>query len=588
MRVCELRWAGAMPNGRERGPDRSGQLLPVALGVLLALAVFVGVWGATAGAVFGAGVPPLSSAVLAHVLTALPHHLADPRLAWPSSGRASLPGRFGFYASLLLLSTMVCLCAAVVMRWRGHGQAQRGAQEGAKWARRPDLAALRHSARWKSLRPRQVASAQGRMALGWSGRHLLRAEERHALVVFGPPQSGKSAGLAVGALLEWEGPAIASSIKTDLLQATIVRRRTLGRVFVFDPFGLSGEPTDTWTPLRGATSFDGALEVAHRLASAGEIDQRSVESGEFWTVAAEQRLAPLLYAAAGTGRGVAALVRWAYGQGGHELLDALQDLVRAEPEVRRRDAQAAYDAAAAFAAQPERTRGSIEGTVQALLRVYRSGRVQRSAASSDITPADLLDGNNTLYVVGDAKASRLLRPIFLALLGELIDHAYSEANLSGGRLRTPLLLCLDELGNVAPVPNLAEIASTAPSHNIQLVSVFHDIAQSRVRYGRHAETVINSHRARMLLPGLADLETLRYFSGLVGDELARDQTRTTGPGYETRSENPARRPLAPPEQLRQLPDGHALLVYGRLPPATIRLRMWFEDRRLRKLAGTQS
>jgi type IV secretory pathway TraG/TraD family ATPase VirD4 len=91
----------------------------------------------------------------------------------------------------------------------------------------------------------------------------------------------------------------------------------------------------------------------------------------------------------------------------------------------------------------------------------------------------------------------------------------------------------------------------------------------------------------MLLPGLADLETLRYFSGLVGDQLARDQTRTTGPGYETRSENPARRPLAPPEQLRQLPDGHALLVYGRLPPAIIRLRMWFEDRGLRELASRQ-
>src|SRR5579871_4669592 len=126
--------------------------------------------------------------------------------------------------------------------------------------------------------------------------------------------------------------------------------------------------------------------------------------------------------------------------------------------------------------------------------------------------------------------------------------------------------CLDELGNVAPVPNLAEIASTAPSHNIQLVSVFHDIAQARSRYGRQAETVINSHRARMLLPGVADLDTLRYFSSLIGEHVANEETRTTGPGYQTRSQNPVRRPLAAPEQLRQLPDGHALLLYGRLPP----------------------
>jgi type IV secretion system protein VirD4 len=575
-----------MSDGRDRTADGSGLVLACILAALLALALLVWLWGAIAGVLFGSGSASLNGAQVARVLANLPRHLADPRLAWPSSARRSLPGAFGFYASLAMLLALVFLLGIAALRGRRHGQSPRRRERAATWARNAELSSLRSAPRWKQPRRGPAAPAVGRMALGWNGSRLLRAEERHALVVFGPPQSGKSAGLAVGALLEWEGPAIASSIKSDLLQATIARRRKLGRVFVFDPFSLSGEATNTWTPLRGATTFDGALEVAHRLASAGEVDQRSVESGDFWAVAAEQRLAPLLFAAACTGKGITAVVRWAYGQGGHELLDTLQNLIRAaDSEAQRRDAQGAYDAAAAFAAQPERTRGSIEGTVQALLRVYRSTRVQRSAASSDITPAGLLGGNNTLYLVGDAKASRLLRPIFLGLLGELIDHAYGEANRNGGRLNTPLLLCLDELGNVAPVPNLAEIASTAPSHNIQLVSVFHDIAQSRARYGRHAETVINSHRARMLLPGLADLETLRYFSGLVGDQLVREKSRTTGPGYETRSENPARRPLAPPEQLRQLPDGHALLVYGRLPPAIIRLRMWFEDRRLRELAA---
>jgi hypothetical protein len=41
-----------------------------------------------------------------------------------------------------------------------------------------------------------------------------------------------------------------------------------------------------------------------------------------------------------------------------------------------------------------------------------------------------------------------------------------------------------------------------------------------------------------------------------------------------------------PEALRQLREGHALLLYGRLPPAVLRLRMWFADRRLRELADT--
>ena len=406
------------------------------------------------------------------------------------------------------------------------------------------------------------------------------------MVAFGPPQSGKSAAVAIPALLEWQGPAVASSIKSDLAAVTLERRQQLGSVFVFDPFGLSGRDSHTWSPLAGARSWDGALEVAWRLACAGEVDHKGMEGGDFWAMAAEQRLAPLLYTAARTDAGIDALVRWAYGQGARELDSALAQLAgEAQDEAELADAHAAYDAVRAFETQADRTRSSIEATAQTLLRAYRFARVARSAASCEIDADRLLDERATLYLIGDAKASKLLRPIFLALLGEIVDRAYERATLAGGQLELPLLLCLDEAGNVAPLPNLAEIASTAPSHNIQLISIFHDLSQARSRYGKQAETVINSHRARLLLPGVADLETLSYFAGLLGEEEIREVTRTTGAGGTTRSSGVRRRPLVAAEALRQLPEDQALLVYGRLPPTQLRLRRWFEDRRLRKLAG---
>ena len=479
---------------------------------------------------------------------------------------------------------VLAVCAALVaaVRWvrewrcsrRGHGT------DGARWASSRELRTLHSAGR------RHDACAGGRLGLGRHRGRLLHAERRHALIAFGPPQSGKSAGLAIPALLEWEGPAIASSIKSDLLAATIDRRRTLGETLVFDPFGLTGEPSHTWSPLRSASSWDGALEVAWRLASAGELDQRGVEGGDFWAIAAEQRLAPLLFTAARTGGGIENVVRWAYGRGARELDTALQTLAeRAGGEDERADARAAYEAVRAFESQADRTRSSIEATAQALLRAYRFARVARSADGCEITPDRLLERRATLYLIGDAKASKLLRPIFLALLSEVVDRAYERANELGGRLDLPLLICLDEAGNVAPLPNLAEIASTAPSHNIQLVSIFHDLAQARSRYRQQAETVVNSHRARMLLPGVADLETLRYFSGLIGEEEHREATRTVGAGGSSRSYQRRRRPLLAAEALRQIPDGHALVLYGRLAPVQVRLRLWFSDRRLRRLAA---
>ena len=548
-----------------RGGDlvSDGVLLAV-IGGVLAVAGTLWLWGGVAGALFGSGWPGVGAGQLLGVLTRLPSRLSDPAGAWPAAVRADLPGAPGFYAALVMLAG----AGAGIGFLGGRISGRLGHGGGARWASAPELRPLRSVGRSRRA---------GRLVLGRHGGRLLHAEHRHALVAFGPPQSGKSAGIAIPALLEWAGPAVASSIKTDLVSSTIDRRRELGEVFVFDPFGLSGVRAHTWSPLHAAHTWDGALEVAWRLASAGELDRRSVEGGDFWAVAAEQRLAPLLFAAAVSGAGMDTVVRWTGGQGIRELDQAL--LCAGE------DGHPAYDAVRAFEAQADRTRTSIEATAQTLLRAYRFGRVARSAQSSEITADRLLDEAATLYLIGDAKASKLLRPIFLALLGEVVDRAYERATLAGGRLERPLLLCLDEAGNIAPLPHLAEIASTAPSHNIQLVTIFHDLAQARSRYGQQAETVVNSHRARMLLPGVADLETLRYFAGLAGEEEARDRSHTTGAGGTTRSTSRRRRPLIAPEALRQLPDRHALLLYGRIPPTQVRLRLWFEDRRMRRLAS---
>ncbi|MDA8068120.1 MAG: type IV secretory system conjugative DNA transfer family protein, partial [Actinomycetota bacterium] len=265
-------------------------------------------------------------------------------------------------AEVLPLAAVALAAALFFQAEERPGPGQPGG--GARWARRRDLGALRARRRTepgggRGWGGRGASRPAGRLALGYQGRRLLRAEERHALVAFGPPQSGKSAGLAIPALLEWQGPAVASSIKTDLLGTTLERRRALGEVFIFDPFELAGVPGHTWSPLRGAGSWDGALEVAWRLAAAGELDQRGVEGGDFWAVAAEQRLAPLLYAAACTGAGIEQVVAWAYGQGTDTLEAALDSLLaQAGGGQRQHDARAAYEAVRAFEAQADRTRTS--------------------------------------------------------------------------------------------------------------------------------------------------------------------------------------------------------------------------------------
>jgi len=568
-----------------------GVLDLMAIGVAALIVVLeagLWLWAGTAGVLFGSGWPRLTPGALPDAIGGVAGHLADPRQGFPASVRPGLPGPTGFYLTLVPLAVAFGLAAAAVIMLRrrarvtGLGDPKR---RGARWAGAGDLDRLRRTSctRQETRLPGATARASGGgtghgLALGYRGTRLLRAEDRHALVVFGPTQSGKSAGLAIPNILEWAGPAVVVSIKPDLLDATLTARSHRGQVLVFDPLNQWNEPSHTWSPLAAAGSWNGALQIAQRMASAGETDTTTVKGGSFWSQAAEQRLAPLLYAAARNGRGMGEVVRWVYGQGGAELDRIMHDLVEdSRDPFTRADAQQAHDAHLAFCQLAGETKGSIEGTAQILLSAYRSPTVVRSADGEEITGHRLLEGENTVYVISDSRRSRLLRPILIALLTELLDDAYETANSSPGRrLRNPLLVCLDELGNAVPLPNLAEIASTAASHNIQLISIFHDIAQARTRYRDQSLTVINNHRARLLLSGVADMETLRYFSELVGDEEIKDRS---GPGAPIR-----RRPLAPADQLRQIEPEHGLLIYGSLRPAMLRLRMYFNDRKLKQAA----
>jgi type IV secretion system protein VirD4 len=137
---------------------------------------------------------------------------------------------------------------------------------------------------------------------------------------------------------------------------------------------------------------------------------------------------------------------------------------------------------------------------------------------------------------------------------------------------------LDEAAHIAPLAELDGLAATCASHGIQLVTVWQDLAQVRARYGARAPTVLNNHRAKLFLPGIADPDTLEYASRLIGDEEAMLPSVTRDPrGGRSTTQSRGPRRLLPPEDLRCLRRGDAVLVYGILPPARLRLRPWWAE-----------
>jgi type IV secretion system protein VirD4 len=403
-------------------------------------------------------------------------------------------------------------------------------------------------------------------------------EARHSVLVIGPTQSGKTSGLAIPAILEWQGPVLATSIKDDLAATTLAWRSRRGPCWVFDPTSSSGmQPAARWSPLSSCFTWSEAQRTAAWLVDATPA-RSGMADAAFWYSAAAKQLAPLLLAAQTTGLTTADVVRWTNSGEFDEPLQMLELSGESEAGLALR----------ACLARDDRIRSSVATTLETVLAPFEDPIVAQATSGCDIDICGLFDAGGSLYLCGPSHEQHRIQGLFAALVSTAVAEAVRRVNVSGRPLDPPLLLVLDEAANIAPVPDLDTVASTAAGLGIQLVTVCQDLAQLARRYGaERSRTIANNHRAKVLLSGVSDLTTLDLLSGLAGEAALEEETLThdLSDGRRTRSRAIAFRRLAPTDELRRIPPGQAVLVYGHLPPARLWLRPWFTDSRLRGRAS---
>lgn len=313
---------GAAPPGRGGSPqviDAIEDVLATVLLTVVGVAAGVGLavlTGAQLAAVlFGAGVFDAGLPDAIDATLALPSHLTEPKAAWPRPVRAHLPGPVPYWVCTVAVLAAVGAAAWVGVRWWIHGRHSGpfGGGEGG----------LAHARDTRTLAVRRPTP--GRLTLGLHGRRLLAAEPQTSLAVVGPTGCGKTVGFAIPALLEWQGPIIATSVKTDLLDATLAHRRSVGRVWVYDPTSCSGLTPARWSPLSACADWNGAMRVATWLSEAAQPKADTVTDGDYWYSQARKGLAPYLHAAAVSGATMADVVRWVDQQDETEAAAALID-----------------------------------------------------------------------------------------------------------------------------------------------------------------------------------------------------------------------------------------------------------------------
>jgi type IV secretory pathway TraG/TraD family ATPase VirD4 len=436
------------------------------------------------------------------------------------------------------------------------------------WLRWGRFAAFRRSGRSRRSLPfwqRAIASATEYSVTVGRGhyRHGLRLPlEEHALVK-SPPRAGKTGWLA-RIILHYPGPVLSTTTKHDVFELTSGIRARRGPVLVFNPQGVGGVPsTFRWNPLDGCQDPQVAIRRADAFSQA--VSMKGVEEGSFWSAKASDYMRAYMHAAAIGGLDFRHIVRWVMGIGATEA----ENILAGAP------APGSH-----WAEQLVELRGEANKTAQTI-RMTMSRAVAfltDPSLSMSVLPApgyglnigEFLRESGTLYLIAEAQGEDSpVAPLFACLANEVrYEAALLGSRMPGGRLDPPLLMALDEVTQICPVPVPSWLADSG-GKGIQIITVAHGEAQLRSRWGKDgARVILDTSGAKIWLPGVSDPGTLEMASKLCGTTAVKEHGE----------ERHTRHPVMTPEMIRQLPDGHALVIRGGMSPVIARLPMAWKDR----------
>ncbi|KAB7744496.1 TraM recognition domain-containing protein [Nostocoides sp. F2B08] len=563
-------------NPRGQGVDdhlvNLGLLLIAALGAIAALLRLAGTLAAWLA---GAATPRGGWASGLGVLT----HPADPGAALGADGITP-------WVYWLVLAVMVAVtAAAATSAWRGIASIKHTStsdphrRAGVATARDVRTAASRKAllSRGRTLRPslhRARPSDIGYL-IGRACGQQVWASVEDSILLLGPPRSGKGLHVVINAILDAPGAVITTATRPDNIAATLSARSKHGPVAVFDPQQLAeGLPAGLrWSPVRGCQDPLTAMIRATGLASATGLSTGGVESGGFWEGKTRTALQALLHAAALDDRSPRELFSWTLSpSAAADAVSILASHPRAAPGW-------ADSLESTIHADP-RTRDSIWMGVSLALSCLADPRVLDAVSpkpGEHFDPTSFLTNNGTLYLLATGAGAGASWSLVAAFIEDLVETARHLAAASpGARLDPPLLLALDEIGNLSPLPSLPVLMAEGGGTGVTTMPVLQSLSQARDKWGDHAAGAIwDASIVKVILGGTSSARDLQDLAALIGERDERTDTISIGEhGYRSLQRSIRRVSVMPPEAIRTLPFGTALVLLRSAPPLVTTLRPW--------------
>jgi len=526
--------------------------------------------------------------------------LVDPE--GPLTRKIALAG--GLVVMGLAAAAVLTAVAGRVLRSSGLAEADRRMKaqlDGAQWATHQDLAPLLV----------QPGEYQNRVVLGYprgTARRptgeLAAVESGHSALVVAPTGQGKTESVMAPAIMDWDGPVVAISIKRDLYDLTAGHRATQGEVRVLDPAGLT-DPTEVrhahWNPLPASREWRAARLLADQMAGVGQRGGQQSGAEQYFAEASGQLLAGLFFAAAHSSKpSMQTVSQWLEDPATtitdlEVLLTKVMEDPKTSGDVRDNCVYAMAMVRLGLGGADPRSVEQIRRSAMGVIRAWNDHRLGRvKVGAPGVLEPDWLwreqegtwetEGpNRTLYILGPDAEQGTYEAMFVGAIAS-IYNGYARAMQAGGpeAPKKRLLLVLDEVANTAPIPKLDTWVTAARGLGINLVIACQNLAQLDTVWGREkAETIVAGPRVRMFGPGLADPQTLQYIEQISGQTGVVSENESRNPFLlqvaTSRQTNTTWRPLIPQNEAAGLRPFTALTFYGSLPPFQIDWRSSYTD-----------
>lgn len=423
--------------------------------------------------------------------------------------------------------------------------------------------------------------------------------------VIGPQGSGKTLDLLTPALLGAPGAALVTLTKTEDLLLSLTARSSADRpCVVLDPFGLTeglltAEPVSrsvarelVWDPIAGCVD----PMVAERRAKAfcaGTIKGAvhggaGDDSARFYAAEAAKVLQSYFHAAALTGRSLEDVLRW-----------VANPLATTDPsEILREHPHAApfwHGLLHGALHGDSRTAGNTTTTVQQSMTLFFQAEIRRRCIPGPGRPAtdlaDVIRRRGTIYLLGREDPYASASPMMTAIAEQVLDTGIALANASphGGRLCPPLLACLDELPSTAPIPTLRTRMANERALGLSFIYAAQTRAQLISIFGeQEARALIGLTNVLLMFGGSKDVAFNQEVSDLLGTVRVPRTSWQTGGARGGRTVSGEDIPVLRPEEVRQLPERHALVIAENGKPIIANLNRCIDGRGGASLLAAQA